>query len=568
MPLSKALPRVARLSKLVGAKDAREALHAGTQIYVNFMSLTRRSGWLQGHIAKQSQLDEDKAERARLALLTAASRHLTFSDLFKSGETLGRGSTLGAFVQLQKRIRHLKLQPSQAVPTRDVSVVWCADLLRPQIGAVTDHLEDEDAATAWYDHQHLRMLQSGARFEKATGRKWSMFASGQWPLWEEGARTTSALRRFDSDASGIVTASERNEALTQWQANYDATAAAFEWRTGTSYRVPPGQMPPDADLGALQRATPPLQAERAAATVAQLADAVVSQSSFVGRILALGPRIITDAWIDRAITRYAEFLSLAKAHPGKTLVPTLDIDLIWHAHMLSPLDYRDDCHDMFGRVLSHDDQKGASELEAGFHATAERWHAAHGTPYVWRAKTTQPTTQQHSHTSTSSPLTSYSGCGSCGWGDEAFHSLLEHTEAEAELIEATYGGDGGGSEAGEGASETDVTTTARSADGEDGLVEMESWAVDAPLAPGADASLGGRMEDPWAAPPCSTDAGANTHEGSATSDSSVISSGSSPSSSSSSSSSSSHGWGWGSGGDSSSDSGSSCSSCGGGCGGD
>ena len=84
------------------------------------------------------------------------------------------------------------------------------------------------------------------------------------------------------------------------------------------------------------------------ATAGKLADAVASQASFVGRILALGPRIITDEWIDRAISRYADFLQLARDHPREVLVPTLDIDLIWHAHMLSPLDYRDDCHALLG----------------------------------------------------------------------------------------------------------------------------------------------------------------------------------------------------------------------------
>ena len=88
----------------------------------------------------------------------------------------------------------------------------------------------------------------------------------------------------------------------------------------------------------------------------QLADAVASQASFVGRILALGPSIVNEQWINRAVTRYAQFLQLAKAHPNETLVPTLDVDLIWHVHMLSPLDYRDDCHAILGKLLSHDDQ--------------------------------------------------------------------------------------------------------------------------------------------------------------------------------------------------------------------
>ena len=37
--------------------DRREVLVAGAQIYVNFLSLTRRSGWLQAHIACNGKKD-------------------------------------------------------------------------------------------------------------------------------------------------------------------------------------------------------------------------------------------------------------------------------------------------------------------------------------------------------------------------------------------------------------------------------------------------------------------------------------------------------------------------------
>ena len=311
------LPAARHLARLVGTTDRRKALRVGAQIYINFMSLTRRSGWLQGHISKQAARDPIKADQARRALLTAAERHLTFADLFS-----GRGA--------------------RAVPTRDISVMWCADLLRPQ-SSIAGRLEDPNS-TAWYDHQQHRLLQSGARFERAA--KWRWFRQP-----EQGARATTALRRFDADGSGVVSRDERDLALAGWQADYDATARAFERSTGTRYRHQPGTLPTDperlrswatwwVDLQARVHITPPQEqtAERTA-KAAKLADAVASQASFVGRVLALGPRIITDAWIDRAITRYGQFLDLARKDPGATLVPTLDIDLIWHVHMLSPRNY-------------------------------------------------------------------------------------------------------------------------------------------------------------------------------------------------------------------------------------
>ena len=116
------LPAARHLARLVGTTDRRKALRVGAQIYINFMSLTRRSGWLQGHISKQAARDPTKADRARRALLTAAERHLTFADLFS-----GQGA--------------LRRDVPRAVPTRDTSVVWCADLLRPQ-SSIAGRLED------------------------------------------------------------------------------------------------------------------------------------------------------------------------------------------------------------------------------------------------------------------------------------------------------------------------------------------------------------------------------------------------------------------------------------------
>ena len=111
-----------------------------------------------------------------------------------------------------------------------------------------------------------------------------------------------ALRRFDADGSGIVTAAERDLALSGWQADYDATARAFERSTGTRYRHQPGTLPTDPErlrswatwwvaLPARVHITPPQEqtAERTA-KAAKLADAVASQASFVGRVLARGPR--------------------------------------------------------------------------------------------------------------------------------------------------------------------------------------------------------------------------------------------------------------------------------------
>lgn len=55
----------------------------------------------------------------------------------------------------------------------------------------------------------------------------------------------------------------------------------------------------------------------------------------------------------RAVQRYARFLLLMRAYPGKGFVPTLDIDLAWHTHQLLPQHYLTYTAQMLGRVLNH-----------------------------------------------------------------------------------------------------------------------------------------------------------------------------------------------------------------------
>lgn len=59
--------------------------------------------------------------------------------------------------------------------------------------------------------------------------------------------------------------------------------------------------------------------------------------------------------LSRAITRYEHFLQLFKLRPGTTLVPTLDIDLVWHTHQCSASIYEASMEERAGRFINHDD---------------------------------------------------------------------------------------------------------------------------------------------------------------------------------------------------------------------
>ncbi|KAG0342800.1 hypothetical protein BG000_001130 [Podila horticola] len=117
--------------------------------------------------------------------------------------------------------------------------------------------------------------------------------------------------------------------------------------------------------------------------------------------------------LQRSMDRYRRFMLLVRAedreggrkgaikkgrkskkdkYPGATagdeggrqaLVPTLDIDLAWHTHMLSPPLYRQYQLAHYGRVLNHDDsvQSTSSMTKQDFIRTAELWQDVYDERY-------------------------------------------------------------------------------------------------------------------------------------------------------------------------------------------
>ncbi len=62
--------------------------------------------------------------------------------------------------------------------------------------------------------------------------------------------------------------------------------------------------------------------------------------------------ISEEAW-DLAEKEYRRFLTLKQLYPGVSLVPSKQVDQIWHAHILDTRAYRDDCNAVFGRFIDH-----------------------------------------------------------------------------------------------------------------------------------------------------------------------------------------------------------------------
>ncbi|VUC35479.1 unnamed protein product [Clonostachys rosea] len=104
----------------------------------------------------------------------------------------------------------------------------------------------------------------------------------------------------------------------------------------------------------------------------ELRDAVKRQFSFVEKmhdhLWIRSPGL--EGTLERAINRYDEFLELMRRESGTILIPTLDIDLVWHTHQCMASQYAQDVRARVGRFINHDDKIAAAELNSGFDQTA------------------------------------------------------------------------------------------------------------------------------------------------------------------------------------------------------
>ncbi|KAL9555734.1 hypothetical protein MBANPS3_002231 [Mucor bainieri] len=77
--------------------------------------------------------------------------------------------------------------------------------------------------------------------------------------------------------------------------------------------------------------------------------------------------------IIKGIRQYSNFLRLLKTNPQLTAVPTFEIDLAWHTHMLFPTNYRKFTVKFAGKFLNHDDTIPESRLDQYIKDTDAAW---------------------------------------------------------------------------------------------------------------------------------------------------------------------------------------------------
>jgi len=79
-----------------------------------------------------------------------------------------------------------------------------------------------------------------------------------------------------------------------------------------------------------------------------------------------------------SIQKYAVFLYIASDNVGRMAVPTLDVDLAWHTHQLSPLRYYKYCRSHARMLINHDDRVEEGSLSDGYEWTSKKFHELTG----------------------------------------------------------------------------------------------------------------------------------------------------------------------------------------------
>lgn len=107
-----------------------------------------------------------------------------------------------------------------------------------------------------------------------------------------------------------------------------------------------------------------------------LAKAVVRQRRFLDKfqqhfLYSWNLADLDYAAFRKMVQDYVLFLKLARAK--EMIVPTFDIDLLWHTHMRYPSQYRDCSIAFCGFVLNHDDSIDEKTLKQAAEKTNERW---------------------------------------------------------------------------------------------------------------------------------------------------------------------------------------------------
>jgi hypothetical protein len=115
----------------------------------------------------------------------------------------------------------------------------------------------------------------------------------------------------------------------------------------------------------------------------ELCGAVMRQGIFVEKMCKLdwlhSPS--ARATMVRLLHKYVRFIEIMRKRPNQIVVPTLDVDLAWHTHQLSPSRYYMYTVAKTGRFIDHDDKIDENTLSKQFEWTSKVYQELYGEVY-------------------------------------------------------------------------------------------------------------------------------------------------------------------------------------------
>ena len=108
------------------------------------------------------------------------------------------------------------------------------------------------------------------------------------------------------------------------------------------------------------------------------------QATFLWQVS--GERFEDIDFLNQGVENYYKFLLLKPKAKQMVLVPTYQIDLLWHTHILSSLStYNKDCEATIGSTFHHDDSLNdrteGGILDTSYRATKDLWRKEYGVDY-------------------------------------------------------------------------------------------------------------------------------------------------------------------------------------------
>ncbi len=112
-----------------------------------------------------------------------------------------------------------------------------------------------------------------------------------------------------------------------------------------------------------------------------LVGAVLRQGVFVEKMKGIdwihSPAL--ESTITRLLKKYTVFFQIMAENPGHVAVPTLDVDLAWHTHQLTPSAYFGySVYNMKDDFIDHDDKIDENKLSDAFEWTSKRYQKVTG----------------------------------------------------------------------------------------------------------------------------------------------------------------------------------------------